>query len=59
MRKFAFGLLFLTACNGSPVEDLNKQLGLENDNIIEEAIEFIIEDQTGLDLDLTPDDSKD
>lgn len=33
---------------------LNEQLGLKDDNIIEEAIENKIEDATGLNLDLSP-----
>ncbi len=33
---------------------INRQVGLENDNFIEEAIEDYIEKETGLDLDLTP-----
>jgi hypothetical protein len=33
---------------------LNKKVGLEDDNIIEEAVENKIEDVTGLDVDLTP-----
>lgn len=59
MKKLLFGMLLLTACSGSPVEELNEQIGLENDNLLEETIEFLIEEQLGLDIDLTPDDSKD
>ncbi len=33
---------------------LNNQLGLEDDNAIEEAIEDVIENRTGIDIDLTP-----
>jgi len=33
---------------------INQKLGLRDDNIIEEAIEDLIEAKTGLDIDLTP-----
>lgn len=33
---------------------VNKYLNLEDDHIIEEMIEDHIEDQTGLDIDITP-----
>lgn len=33
---------------------LNKRFNLEDDNIIEEAIEHQIEEHSGVDLDLTP-----
>lgn len=34
---------------------LNKKLGLRDDNIIEEAVEEAIKEETGLDVDMTPD----
>jgi len=43
-----------SACQNNPVEDLNKWLGWKDDNIAEEAVEFIIEKETGIDFDLTP-----
>lgn len=33
----------------------NQYFGLSNDNPVEQAIEEVIEDETGVDLDLTPD----
>lgn len=33
---------------------LNRSLGMEDDNPIEQMIEQIIEEKTGIDLDLTP-----
>jgi len=33
---------------------LNRELGLRDDNIIEEAIENKVEDVTGLNIDLSP-----
>lgn len=33
---------------------INQKLGLEDDNPIEEAIESLIAHQTGIDIDLTP-----
>lgn len=41
--------LVLTGC-----DMLNKKLGLEPDNILEETAEAVIEVKTGLHLDLTP-----
>lgn len=43
--------LLLASC--SPI---NRKLGLEDDNWIEQAVEFIIDEKTGLDIDLTPGD---
>jgi hypothetical protein len=33
---------------------MNKSVGLKDDNVCEEVIELIIENETGLDFDLTP-----
>ena len=49
-------ILFLTSlslliCSCSSI---NKKLGLEDDNFMEEIVEAVIETYTGLDLDLTP-----
>ena len=49
-RWFIISLLVL----GTGCGFLNKQFGLEDDNIIEEITEEIIKGKTGLDLDLTP-----
>jgi len=37
----------------------NKKLGLKNDHFVEEKVEKIIENETGLKIDLTPDDLTD
>jgi hypothetical protein len=42
-------LSLLIGCNS-----INQQLGLKDDNIAEEAIEYIILIETGFNLDLTP-----
>jgi|GEM_PF-2550527 len=42
-------VLSITACSY-----LNKKVGLDDDNIIEESVEGLIEYKTGLDIDLTP-----
>lgn len=42
-------ILLLPSCS-----DLNEKVGVPDDNIVEEIIEFIIEDNTGVDVDLTP-----
>ena len=46
--------ILVFGCVRSPVEHLNDQVGLEDDNIFEEAMEFVIENQLGIDIDLTP-----
>jgi hypothetical protein len=33
---------------------MNNYLGIQDDNIVEEAIEEVIEEKTGIKLDLTP-----
>lgn len=33
---------------------VNDRLGLKPDNVLEESIEFMIEKEVGLDIDLTP-----
>lgn len=43
-------LLMVSACS-----ELNKQAGLKDDNPIEDAVEFVIEKETGAKIDLTPD----
>jgi len=42
---------FLGACSY-----INKNLGLEDDNIIEEVFEGVIKHETGIDVDLSPED---
>lgn len=45
---FAVAIL-LNACSS-----INKSIGLSDDNMIEEFVEAQIENQTGLDIDLSP-----
>lgn len=33
---------------------INNRMGLEDDNVIEEVVEDVIEKETGIDIDLTP-----
>lgn len=42
-------MMWLGACSA-----INHYLGLEDDNQIEQAIEDVIEHQTGIEIDLTP-----
>lgn len=42
-------LLFLSC------SEINKKLGLPDDNLAEEVIEDVIKEETGVDVDLTPD----
>ncbi len=37
---------------------LNRQVGLDDDNLIEQNIEALIEYNTGLNIDLTPEDER-
>lgn len=43
-------ILSLPSCS-----DLNRKLGLSDDNLMEEVIEDVIREETGQDVDLTPD----
>lgn len=43
-------MLMLTSCVG----DIEKKLGLSEDNLGEEIIEDVIKGRTGVDMDLTP-----
>lgn len=49
LNVFVFCLI-LCSCS-----TINRQLGIEDDNPIEETVEEVIKSETGLDLDLTPD----
>ena len=49
MKFFLIPLCLLASCS-----TINQQLGLQDDNVAEEAIEYIILIQTGCNLDLTP-----
>ena len=42
--------VFLCSCGA-----INKKLGIQDDNPIEESVEEVIKVQTGLNVDLTPD----
>lgn len=39
----------------SAISDVEKKAGIEEDNVIEEVVEFVIEKETGIDIDLSPD----
>ncbi len=47
-------ILFTCAVCFGGCSYFNRKLGLEDDNPIEEAIEDIIENRTGIEIDLTP-----
>lgn len=53
MMKLAFVALVIALAFVS-CSYLNKQLNLPEDHPIEQLTEFVIEQQTGLDIDLTP-----
>lgn len=43
------GVFILTSCSS-----INKWCGLEDDNFIEEAVEDVVQHETGLNFDFTP-----
>lgn len=51
MKSFGF-ILVMAALSGCA--SLEKEVGLEPDNVIEEAAEAIIKMETGISVDLTP-----
>jgi hypothetical protein len=51
--KIGIGCIILILMLGG-CQYLNRKIGLEDDNVIEEFIEERIKEKTGLDLDLTP-----
>lgn len=53
MRSSLFiSLAILCSCN--PLPYVYEKMGWENDNFAEEAVEFVIENRTGINADLTP-----
>lgn len=50
---FAIATFILSALVGG-CSSLNRKLGLMDDNVIEESIENVIENKTGISFDLTP-----
>jgi hypothetical protein len=50
MKKILLLFTILSGCS-----HINERFGLDDDNFIEELIEWKIEDSTNLDIDLTPD----
>ncbi len=50
MKFFLIPLCMLVSCS-----TINQRLGLKDDNLVEEKIEYIIQLETGLNIDLTPD----
>ncbi len=53
IMKIVLCLILLASFMGA-CTCVNRKLGLDDDNPIEEAIEELIEHKTGLDIDLTP-----
>ena len=52
MIACACALIIISVCGACSI--INDWTGLKDDNVIEEAIEDVIEHQTGIDIDLTP-----
>ena len=53
---YLFVVVLVLACMDGGCRALNHCLGLKNDNVIEESIEAIIKERTGISVDLTPED---
>lgn len=51
--KIAIALVFVGAFVGG-CSYMNNMVGLEDDNMLEEAVEHQIKENTGIDVDLTP-----
>ncbi len=51
MKKFAliFSICFLISCSS-----INRKMGIPDDNILEEITEDVIQAETGVNVDLTP-----
>lgn len=47
-------LLCMSSCNKTPVEHINDYLEIEDDHFAEEVAEWGAEQQTGIDIDLSP-----
>lgn len=53
MRNVAIcAIVVIAGCSGCAY--FEKKIGLPEDNIIEESVESVIQQETGLDIDLTP-----
>lgn len=46
---------FCVLCGMTSCQYLNKEFGLQDDNFIEEEFEDLIQDEIGIQIDLTPD----
>lgn len=55
IRSIAVVLMGITIVTVAACSQINKKLGLPDDNLGEELIEAAIKIETGLDIDLTPD----
>lgn len=55
MKKSLILIGIVFCCILSCCSQIEKKLGLEEDNIVEEVAEDVIKGRTGLDIDLTPD----
>ena len=49
-------ILLLIVVAYSSCSRINSKLGMENDNVVEEAFEDLIEYKTGVEIDLSPED---
>jgi len=46
--------IFIFSCERSPVEQLEENYGWDQDNIFEEIVEELIENELGVEIDLSP-----
>jgi len=49
-----FAVILFMSCVLGGCSYINKQMGLDDDNLIEEIVEAAIKSKSGIDIDLTP-----
>ena len=47
-------LVLMSSCNPTPVERFNDWVSWSDDNLAEEALEYMLEKESGIDLDFSP-----
>jgi len=53
LMRVLIGVMFISTCVGG-CSYFNNRFGLQDDHLLEEMVEEHIKNQTGLDIDLTP-----
>ena len=47
-------LTLMTSCSPTPIERFNDWVSWSDDNLAEEALEYMLEKESGIDLDFSP-----